>query len=195
MRMFIGLILAFICLACEPNQQDPNDYPKYYQRSNLVWDNNYELVYQEHDFDTIAVSANRTKEDLIFRLRSSPNYWIQELHLQNDAKATFIFEESLTSDTLEYEYTLEHYHFWYANNLDEQFYFQVKSNHQLYRRFYFYWKKNSQHPDKRIYLRIPEVMPNQAKTMVEQHLIYDPFLEAGDTLEMISGAIIYNRKD
>lgn len=196
MRIFIGLVLALSCLACKPTQPSSNEFPKVFQRIDLAWDANIELIYRDDDFDTVAVSEIVAKEVLIPRLKSTPAYRIRELRLQNDAQATFLFDEYLNSDTLAYENASGYYHFWYANNLDEQFYFELEDTHTLHRRFYFYWKKGPSDLEKQIYLRTPALMPpDQVKTMIEQHLIYDAFLESGDTLEMVSGTIVYSKKE
>ena len=196
MRMLIGLLMALICLACEPSKLSPNEFPKDFLRSHIKWQFQFELIYRQHDFDTIGTSEIGMKDELSWRLKADPTYEIQQLRLQNDTEAIFLFEESFRSDTLEYENRAQHLRLWYTNKLDEQFCFHLKDmDTQLNRRFYFYWKEDHQHRNNRIYLRTPEGLPNHIKTMLDQHLIYDAFLEIGDTLQIVGGAIIYDGKE
>lgn len=195
MRIFIVSALALVCIACGPNTCLPKDYPSAYLRSKIEWGAFSTLVYQLDQLDTLLIPLDISKDKLELRLRNQPCYEIEKIQFNNEEQASLQLAGSQHLSDLHYQEIAGYLHLWFIHNLDEQYYFQLKPGEtSLCRAFYFYWKKESISSSPQIYFRVEAGIDFSFDQFIGSQLVYDNFLENGDTLQVIKGFITYQKE-
>lgn len=181
-------------MACGPNLSTPEDFPFEYRRSTIEWAASSTLIYRFNQKDTISLPHNISKEDLLVRLRNQPCFEVEKIRLEDEQRASLELGDKNRVTDLYYEKIAGYLHLWFIHDLDEQYYFQFKTEEEvLSRSFYFYWKKGASPHVEQVYFRVEAGMDRPFHQFIDQQLVYDDFLENGDTLQVIKGYITYRK--
>lgn len=195
MRIFIVFMVAFVCSACQPKHTLVTDFPNEYRLSEIEWGLAHQLIYHKEHLDTIGSSMLSPVDILFEQLKKQPSYDVKSIILEQETKAQFRLGTGSLRTNLRYQKIANHLHFWFPDHPAEDYYFRIDSEQNaLARPFFFYWKIPIRNEEKQIYFRVQEDLAFNPGKMIHRHLIYDDFLKRGDTLQIISGWINYQRK-
>ncbi len=195
MRIFIVLIIASVCSACQPKHTSVTDFPYEYQHSGIEWGPVYQLIYHREQIDTISSSIWSRVDTLFEQLKNQPSYDIKAIILEQETRAQFRLGSGSLGANLRYQEIANYLHFWFPVSPAEDYYFRIDSEQDaLARLFFFYWKTPTGNEKKQVHFRVQEDLAFHPGEMLQRHLIYDDFLKSGDTLQIISGWINYQIK-